>query len=295
MKNTNVSGMGKQFAISILMCLNIGSCLNTLNTLQEYYMHLLLGILLLLLCPCIGSAKENFGPEQGSQIAQELYRENATVTLQAQELRCGLGLQYALKEKSTAGIQEFTRSLVEVASLAYGIDRTVEISVMIPYTTRESMVENAGQMVARKQENGVNTIIFGLNTVIPSIGMTGVLSGSLPCKAGYDSHISVGMNMDKVMRPAFIYSGLSWETDKKSSGFGYRAGLGLSLTYALAFGLEMQGALIERNERLRDSLSFAPQVSYYISPNLGIQTRIHIGLIGDVPDAIIDMAASRRF
>lgn len=192
---------------------------------------------------------EEIGIDQKLQRLYELYRVGETVSLRPREFRFGLGAAYMVDDSDQLGVRFSSRGLTAQASLAYGITNWLEAAVNFPLQWSEQHVESRENRLLNRNIVGVGQAGLKLITTVPTDGFetTGIIGINFPTsdeRFGSNAvRTSVGFNVAKVLQPAFVFGGLSWERDWKQSGdgIGYAAGLGFYLNHYLSAGLELTG------------------------------------------------------
>lgn len=245
------------------------------------------------------------GVEEKLKEVYDLYRTGDVVTLDRQEWRAELNLGYVLNESRVFGIQETTRTMFTVGSLAYGVTEGVEASLHVPLLYRDQSAESTDTTFLDESSSGLGDVSLGLVAVLPVpwVRTTGLASVSLPTAQedlGNDGVItSLGFSVDEVMQPAFVYGGLAWlrDWDASRDAVGYKAGVGFFLNYALSIGAEVDGSYTINPEQgmPHDEASLIGRVSYQASPSFGITPSVGVGLTESAPDAQFGLRLSWRF
>lgn len=181
-------------------------------------------------------------------------------------------------------------------SISYGITDGIEISVAIPLIYQGHKAGDTQTTSLNTSRAGLGDITVGLAAALPVpwFSTTGFISMSLPTanrgmrsdgigSSGVTS--SMGFNVDKVMQPAFVYGGLSWERDwgRGKDGVGYTAGIGFFLNHALSIGAELGGVYLIKPDKgePQDRISLVAKVSYQVSPSFGVVPYVGASLAGN--------------
>lgn len=247
---------------------------------------------------------EELGLEQKLQRLYELYRSGETVSLKSHESRFSLGVAYAFADKSELGLHASNRSLALQGSFAYGITDRVEAAISVPLQWDQDRIETHDAVLANKSLAGLGDMSVRLIATLPvkSFEMTGVFGLTLPTGTGGVGQPGirslVGVNIATIVRPAFLFGGLAWQRDWHTSvnGINYTGGVGFYLNHALSAGLELSGTrfLNPLRSGIYDTASATVQVSYQVTPTLGITPYVSHGLTNGTPN-VVGLTISRRF
>lgn len=236
------------------------------------------------------------GVEQKLARVYELYQKGDVVSLRSNESQAGIGATYSLRDTETFGVRESSRILATQAYLSRGLGKGVEISVALPYLVASEVIATADTILAKQNITGIGDptlrLIKEISDKESSIAVITAVSFPWGTRefSRNEIHSSLGVNWSKVLRPAFVSSGISWERDFESrvNGIGYRAGLGFFLNHALSVGGELVG-VIKLNPEIgsaRDSLTPGIKVAYQTRPDFGIVTTVNFGQTNDVPTTV---------
>lgn len=255
-----------------------------------------------ILVSALASAEENIqknqeiGLEQKLARVYELYQKDDAVSLQSHESQVGIGVAYSLRDTEMLGVHESSRILTTQAYLSHGFGKGLEISFALPYLVASEVIATPNTILAKQNIAGIGDstlrLIKEISNKESSIAV--IVAASFPWGARELSRnqirSSLGANWSKVVRPAFIVSGLSWERDieDRVNGIGYRAGLGFFLNHALSIGGELVGVIKLNPEisSMRDSLILGIKVAYQTRPDFGIVTTVNLGQTNDVPTTV---------
>lgn len=240
---------------------------------------------------------DEIGLDQKLARLYQLYRSGETVSLKPREMRFGLGVAYAVDEETALGVRASNRSLGLQGSFAYGITDWLEWGIGIPVQWDTLRVETADKVLARQDSAGIGDLNMRFVVALPvrSFEVTGVLALTFPTgrSAGGESGLwsSLGFNVAKNIRPAFLFGGLVWQRNWETGrdGIGYTGGLGFYLNHALSAGVELSGTRFLHPPRggTRDVAAATVRASYYITPSFGIAPYVSFGLTDSAPDAIV--------
>jgi opacity protein-like surface antigen len=235
----------------------------------------------------------------------DLYRKGDAVSLNSKETMVGVGINYSINDKNTLGLRESTRALTTQAFASRGIGHGMEISVSAPYTVQSQNMTSGNEVLGNKTFSGFGDPTVRLMGTLPTKDFTTTLFASTTIPVGdtmfspYGMHTSFGVNLNKVLRPAFVSGGLSWERDWKSgtNGVGYNAGVGFFLNHSLSVGGGINGILMlnPENGRARDLASFGLKIAYQTTPNFGVVASTNFGLTADTPPVAVGITAYWRF
>ncbi len=251
------------------------------------------------------ASQEELGMDQKLARVYDLYRKGDSVSLKPSEMQMGIGLAYTTSNKETLGLRQSARTLTTQMFASRGIGDGMEISVAVPYIAQSQRVETPGTVLANSTVSGVGgpTIRFIDTLSTKEVSTTAIFSATLPTGkdtlSRNETHTSMGASWSKVLRPAFVSGGLTWERDWKSkvNGFGYNAGLGFFLNHALSVGGEIAG-VVTLNPKVgmaRDSTTVGIKVAYQTTPDFGIVGLVNIGVATDTPQATVGVTTYWRF
>ena len=250
-------------------------------------------------------SQDELGMDQKLARAYDLYRKGDTVSLRQSEIQMGVGVAYTTSNKNTFGIQQSSRALATQVFASRGFGTGIEVSVSMPYITQSQRVETADATLESNTISGFGDPTIRMMKMFQTkdVGTTGILSVTLPQGGNElsrkETHTSLGASWSKVLRPAFVTGGLTWERDWKSSvnGLGYNAGLGFFLNHALAVGGEISGvvALNPKAGAVRDITSLGLKVAYQTAPDFGAVVMTSFGVGTDSPQSTIGVTTYWRF
>ena len=181
----------------------------------------------------------------------------------------------------------------------------MEISVALPYSATLERMETPDSVLAKSSVFGGGDMTMRLLGTLPtkSVSTTAILSATLPTGkhelSRNEAHTSLGASWSKVLRPAFVSGGASWERDWQSAvnGFGYNVGMGFFLNHALSLGGEMAGVLVLNPEKgaMRDTQSMGLKVAYQTTPDFGMVVSTSIGVGTSAPQSSLGITTYWRF
>ncbi len=248
---------------------------------------------------------DELGIDEKLQRVYELHRVGETVSLKPHEFRFNFGVAYAFEDKSEIGIHSSSRSLALQSSFAYGITDWLETSVTVPVQWNQSRIETPDATLEQTSIGGLGDVSVQMIVTLPvkAFELTGIFGLTLPTgrdgigQPGIRSRL--GLNVATVLRPAFLFGGLAWEHDWKTglNGINYVGGVGFYLNHSLSAGLELSGTRFLNPPRggIYDTASATVQISYQITPNLGLTPYMSFGLTKSAPDVAVGFNISRRF
>lgn len=255
--------------------------------------------------PSYAQQNTELGVEQKLRAVYELYRTGDQVTLDKQEMRVNLDFFYLVEEDNQLGIRSTDRTFGATASLAYGLTDTIELLASVPYLLTDREAESAELSFVDESDQGLGDVVVGAAFALPTSGFNTTLLTSVRLPTGSGGigddglGTNVGVNLDLMLRPAFVYGGISWlqEWEEGNASIGYTAGIGFLLNYALSFGAELNGAVALNPDRgdPRDVVSVRFPVSYQVTPSFGVTPSVSAGLVDNAPDAVIDLELVWRF
>lgn len=261
-------------------------------------------LLFLAVLPAYADEPKELGLEQKLQRLYELYRAGETVSLKPHESRFSLGVSYAFADKSELGLRTSSRSLVLQSSFAYGITDRVEAAITVPLQWNQDRAETPDSTLGSRILAGLGDLGVRLIATLPvkSFEITGVLGLTFPTGTGGLGESGIrsvlGVNVATIIRPAFLFGGLAWQRDWHTgvNGINYTGGVGFYLNHSLSAGLELSGTRFLNPLRggIYDTASATVQVSYQITPTLGITPYASHGLTDGTPN-IVGFNISRRF
>lgn len=248
---------------------------------------------------------KEIGLEQKLTRVYDLYRRGDAVSLKSSETQLGIGLSYSTSENNTLGLRQNMRAFSTQAFASRGIGHGMELSVAVPFTVQSQRAETTDSVLGSKTFSGFGDPTLRLLGTLPTkdFTTTALFAATLPFGADglsrRETHTSLGINVNKVLRPAFVSGGLSWEQDWKSgvSGVGYNLGFGFFLNHALSLGGGINGimALNPKMGAPRDLASFGLKVAYQTTPDFGVVASTNFGLTADTPQVAIGATAYWRF
>lgn len=243
--------------------------------------------------------------EQKLARVYDLYRKDATVSLKPSEMQAGVGVVYTTGTQETFGLRQSVRALTTQVFASRGVGHGMEISVALPYSATSQHVETSGATLAKSSVFGGGDTTIRLLGTLPTkeVSTTAILSATLPTGkhelSHNEAHTSLGMSFSKVLRPAFVSGGASWERDWQSdiNGLGYNVGMGFFLNHALSLGGEIAGAIVLNPEKgaVRDSQSMGVKVAYQTTPDFGVVVSTNIGIGTSAPQTSLGMTTYWRF
>lgn len=271
----------------------------------------LIAICVLLFVSISASAEEptinqdELGMNQKLARVYDLYRKGDAVSLKPNEMMMGVGMAYTTANTNTFGIQQSARALNTQVFASRGFGSGMEVSVSLPYIAQSQRVETAGTILESKNVSGFGDPTIRMMKMFQTkdVGTTGILSVTLPQGnselSRKETHTSLGASWSKVLRPAFVTGGLTWERDWKSNtnGLGYNAGLGFFLNHALSVGGEVAGvvALNPKVGAVRDTTTLGIKVAYQTTPDFGVVVMTNFGVATDTPQSTIGVTTYWRF
>jgi hypothetical protein len=180
-----------------------------------------------------------------------------------------------------------------------------EVDANVPIVLNSQEVGSGQETLGRTNATGFGNARVSLLGKIPTkdFETTGIFSIALPAddKDLGENGIStsLGVTIAKVLRPAFVYGGISWEHDWKTEvdGVGYSIGFGLALNHALSVGTGVQGTIVINPVQgdAQDTALATVKLSYQATPSFGISPRVDFGLTSSVPDVRIGADMTWRF
>lgn len=240
---------------------------------------------------------KELGLDQKLERLYQLYRSGETVSLKSYEMRFGLGIAYALDEETALGIRASSRTLGLQGSFAYGITNWLEAGIAVPLKWNDSRIESSEKSIVHQSIAGIGDVNVRLiaNLPIRAFEITPILGISFPTggeslgESGIQS--SLGFNIAKTIRPAFLYMGLAWQRNwhTQRDSIGYTAGFGFYVNHALSVGAELSGTRFLNPPRggIYDAAVMTLQMSYQATPYLGLTPYVSIGLTDSAPDAVV--------
>ncbi len=250
--------------------------------------------------------RDELGMNQKLARVFDLYRKGDEVSLKPNEMMTGVGMAYTTGSTDTFGLRQSSRSLnAQFFFASRGFGSGMEVSVSLPYIAQSQRVEMNGATLESKTISGFGdpTIRMMKSFQTKDIGTTGILSVTLPqggsSLSRKETHTALGVSWSKVLRPAFVAGGLTWEHDWKSNanGLGYNAGLGFFLNHALSVGGEVSGvvALNPKEGAVRDVTSVGIKIAYQTTPDFGVVVSANFGVGMDTPQSTIGATTYWRF
>ncbi|MDO8603815.1 MAG: hypothetical protein Q7K40_00145 [bacterium] len=249
--------------------------------------------------------QDELGMDQKLARVYDLYRKGDTVSLKPSEMQMGVGVAYTTSNKETFGLRQSARTLSTQVFASRGIGSGMEVSVSVPYLAQSQRVETSSEALARNELYGIGDPTVRVMKILSTkeVSTTGILSVSLPWGkdelSRRETHTSLGASWSKVLRPAFITGGLTWERDWKSdvNGLGYNAGLGFFLNHALSVGGELSGVAVlnPKMGATRDSMALGLKVAYQTVPDFGVVVLTNFAVATDTPQSTIGVTTYWRF
>ncbi|MEK7538412.1 MAG: hypothetical protein AAB552_01080 [Patescibacteria group bacterium] len=248
---------------------------------------------------------EGLALEQKLARVYDLYRREATVSLKPSEMQAGVGVVYTTGTQETFGLRQSVRALTTQVFASRGVGHGMEISVALPYSATSRRVETSEATLAKSSAFGGGDTTIRLLGTLPTkeVSTTAILSATLPTGkhelSHNEAHTSLGASWSKVLRPAFVSGGASWERDWQSdvNGLGYNLGMGFFLNHALSLGGEIAGVLVLNPEMgaVQDTQSMGLKVAYQTTPDFGVVVSTNIGIGTSAPQSSLGMTTYWRF
>jgi hypothetical protein len=276
--------------------------------IRKLFLAVLLSFVILPVLPLYADEPkkiDELGIDEKLQRVYELYRLGETVSLKPRQFRLTVGGAYAFDDKNEIGVHSSNRSLSLQGSLAYGITDWLETSVTVPIGWNQNRLETSDETLVDTSVAGLGDVGFQLIATLPvkAFELTGVFGLTLPTGRkgigghGIQSHI--GLNVAKVLQPAFLFGGLAWQHDWRTglNGINYSGGVGFFLNHSLSLGVELSGTRFLNPSRggIADTAVATLQLSYQITPTLGITPYVSHGLTKSAPDVAFGFSITRRF
>jgi len=247
----------------------------------------------------------SLGVEEKLKAVYDLYRTNEVVTLSQHETNIGLSFGYALNETRVLGLQDTTRTLTATALAGYGITDRVQLSLSTPLVYQTRLAQDPTTTYLDTSTAGIGNVTLGLAASLPTTTVATTLLASVALPSAEEGVgnaglvTSIGINVDKVLQPAFVYGGLSWlrDWDADTDAVGYSAGVGFFLNYALSVGAGLEGSfLLNPAQGLpHDTMALVGRVSYQATPSFGFTPSIAVGLTEGAPDVALGLSMVWRF
>ncbi|MDO8572780.1 MAG: hypothetical protein Q7S11_03380 [bacterium] len=248
---------------------------------------------------------EALGLEQKLARVYDLYRKNDAVSLKPNEMQVGIGVAYATSSQETFGVRQSTRTFTTQLFASRGIGAGIEVSAAVPYVATSQRAETSDAVLAKKTVFGMGDTTVRILGTLPTkeISATAIFSATFPSGkhelSRNETHTSLGGNLNKVLRPAFVSGGLAWEHDWESNanGLGYTIGLGFFLNHALSVGGEVNGviALNPKTGAVRDNQSMGFKVAYQTMPDFGIVVSTNTSMGTNTPQTSLGVTTYWRF
>lgn len=249
--------------------------------------------------------QDELGMNQKLARVYDLYRKGDAVSLKPNEMMMGVGIAYTTGSTDMFGIRQSVRALNTQVFASRGFGSGMEVSVSLPYIAQSQRAEMAGTTLESKTISGFGDPTIRMMKMLQTkdVGTTGILSVTLPQGdhelSRKETHTSLGASWSKVLRPAFVTGGLTWERDWKSNanGLGYNAGLGFFLNHALSVGGEVAGvvALNPQVGAVRDTTAIGFKVAYQAMPDFGVVVMTNFGVATDTPQSTIGVTTYWRY
>lgn len=248
--------------------------------------------------------KDEIGLDQKLERLYQFYRAGETISLKPREIRFSLGVAYAVDEEVMIGVRASRRSLGLQGAFAYGLADWLEVGISVPVRWDTLRIESADTVLAREGAAGIGDMGTRFITRLPvrAFEVTGILTLTFP--TGKDAlgergmQSSFGINIAKTIRPAFLFGGLAWQRNWQTARdvIVYTGGMGFYLNHALSAGVELAGTRFLNPPRggAHDMATATIQVSYQMSPSLGITPYVSFGLTDSAPDAVIGFSVLWR-
>lgn len=248
---------------------------------------------------------EELGMDQKLARVYDLYRKGDTVSLQSKEMQAGIGVSYTTGTQETFGLRQSARSLTTQVFVSRGVGHGMEVALSLPYIAQSGRVDMAGTTLERKTVTGIGDPTIRIMKMFQTkdIGTTGVLAITLPYGdselSRNETHTSLGASWSKVLRPAFVSGGITWERDwtSNTNGVGYNAGLGFFLNHALSLGGEISGLMVLNPQvgAVRDTQRMGLKVAYQTTPDFGVVVMTNFGVATNTPQSTIGVTTYWRF
>lgn len=240
---------------------------------------------------------KELGADQKLKQVYQLYRINETVALNPSELRLGLGFLYSTNESRMFDLRESSRYIGTQASLSYGLNRFIEVGVTLPVAHSSFRVESSTDKLFNQSTSGLGQTNVRVVGTLPISGfeVNGIASVLLPTGnanlINQETYSSVGFNIARNMRPAFVYGGLSWQHSWESqrNAVGYNGGFGFHLNHSLSMGSQLTGVsfLDPAVGRPKDMVIANINLAYQINSTLGVTPSVGFGVTESAPDLTI--------
>ncbi len=245
------------------------------------------------------------GLDQKLERLYELYRAGETVSLLRREMRFNLGFAYSVQDDNVLGLQSSGNTATLHGTFALGIANWLEAAVSIPFQWHESRIETPGERLADSSELGIGGASIRLIAALPTKAFETSMVASFTLPTGDRAfeadrfHSLIGINIAKVMRPAFVFGGLAWQRDwdQTLDGVLYSGGVGFFLNHTLSLGVEIGGTrfLDPPLGHPYDTASATTRVTYQATPSFGLAPFVNIGLTDSAPDSTIGANLFWRF
>lgn len=257
----------------------------------------------------IGLAQENkvesIAIEQKLQRLFELHRVGETVSLSKREMRFNLGVAYVVEDDNALGLNISSNSLNLTGTFAYGITDWFEAAMSVPLRWDAARAESPDQRIGDRSLVGLGGLGVRLIAALPTrfFETTAILSISLPTgRKEFEAdrlQTVLGLNVAKVMRPAFVFGGLAWlhDWDRGINGIQYTGGVGFFLNHSLSLGFEVEGTRFINPQRGRpfDVVSATTRLTYQATPTFAVAPHISMGLTESAPDVVVGANLLWRF
>jgi hypothetical protein len=245
------------------------------------------------------------GMEQKLERVYDLYRKGDVVSLKKSETQVGVGIAYTTSNKEIFGLRQSGRSFSTQVIASRGIGAGMEVSVALPYMANSQRVETPDHVLSNITVSGIGDPTLRIIGALPTkeVSTTAIFAVTLPVGmkglSRDEIHTSLGVSWSKVIRPAFVSGGLSWERDWKSdvNGLGYNAGVGFFLNHALSVGGEISGVIgiDPKKGTSRDQTTLGLKVAYQTTPDFGIVASVNFGVATDTPNVTVGVTSYWRF
>lgn len=248
---------------------------------------------------------EELGMSQKLERVYDLYRKGNVVSLKPSEWQMGVGASYSTSTNSTIELMQSSRSIATPVFVGRGIGDGMEASVSMPYIVSNQHVETSSGTLFNDRSSGYGDPTLRFIKMFPQKGMSAaaVFAATLPVGSNKlsnkETHTSLGINLSKVLRPAFVSGGLTLERDWKSSinGIGYSAGLGFFLNHALSVGGDISGLAVlnPKPGMTRDATTVGVKAAYQTDPDVGIVVSANFGVGTNTPSTTVGVSTYWRF
>lgn len=247
---------------------------------------------------------EELGMSQKLERVYDLYRRGNVVSLKQSEWQMGIGASYSTSNNISIDLMQSSRSIATQVFAGRGVGDGMEASVSMPYLVSKQYAETSSGTLFNETSSGYGDPTLRFVKMFPQKGVTAatVFAATLPVGSNKlsskETHTSLGINLSKVLRPAFVSGGLTLERDWKSNvnGIGYSAGLGFFLNHALSVGGDIAGVAVlnPKPGMARDATTVGVKVAYQADPDVGIVVSASFGVGTNTPSATVGVSTYWR-